>query len=419
MNKNMPTTTNIFIAMISGLIIGAVINKYTASEGVIQVVLVKGLIHILGQSYIRILQMLALPLVAVSLISAVCKINDINILGRIGIKSFVFYIVTTLLAVVPALLLVCVFSPGKGGVPGIINAPDYAPPHPLPLTDTLINIVPNNPFAAFAEGDILAIMFFVILFAIALLHTGEDSKSLVVSVEKINAVLVTMITLIMKFTLIGIFCLMAETASLQGFTIFLPIAGYFTVALGALLFHFFLTLSLLLLFLTKLNPITMINKMRPAHIIAFTTASSIATIPITQSTVQNKLGVSKKVAAFTIPLGASINMDGAATMQVIATLFIANVYNIDLEFIHYIMIIALTIIASIGTVGAPGQGLVMLAMILDQIGLPIEGIGLIIGADRILDMLRTVVNVHGDAVVACIVAHSENEIDRDIFNRDI
>jgi Na+/H+-dicarboxylate symporter len=262
----------------------------------------------------------------------------------------------------------------------------------------------------------LQIIFFVIVFAIAMLMTGDVGRQLAQSAEKLNEVMMKVVTLVMDFAPIGVFFLMARTFSEQGIGLVMPMIGYFSAVIICLLLHFFGTFSLLIALMAKLNPVTFIQKMRSAHIFAFSTASSNATIPINLQVAEKRLGVDNSIAAFTIPLGATINMDGTAIMQGVATVFIANVYAIDLSLSQYVTVIGMATLASIGTAGVPGVGLIMLAMVFNQVGLPVEGIGLIMGVDRVLDMLRTVVNITGDATVTCIIARGENALDDSIFN---
>jgi Na+/H+-dicarboxylate symporter len=224
------------------------------------------------------------------------------------------------------------------------------------------------------------------------------------------------VMLVMRFAPIGVFCLMGKTFAEQGISLIIPMIGYFVVVVSCLLIHSLGIYSVLLLLFARVNPLTFLKKMRSAQIFAFSTASSNATIPVTLKTVEQQLGVNRSTAAFTIPLGATVNMDGTAIMQGVATVFIANVYGIDLSFVQYLTIIAMSILASIGTAGVPGVGLIMLAMVFNQVGLPVEGIGLILGVDRLLDMVRTAVNVTGDATVTVIVARGEDEIDLSVFN---
>ncbi len=415
MIKKISITTKILLAMIFGLILGSVINAFFHEVALVQTYLVNGLFHVIGKAFVNALKMLVVPLVTFSLICGVCGIGDVNVLGRVGLKAFGFYIFTTGLAISMALLIAIMIAPGEG-FEQVTSTSAFTPKPSPPITDVFINIVPSNPINAFAEGNMLQIIFFVILFAIAMLMCGDIGKELHQLAEKLNEVMMKVVTLVMDFAPIGVFFLMAKTFSEQGLGLILPMIGYFSVVVLCLLIHAFGTLSLLLTIFAQLNPLIFIKKMRPAHIFAFSTASSNATIPITLQVVEKRLGVNNATAAFTIPLGATINMDGTAIMQGVATVFIANVYAIDLGVSDYLTIVGMSILASIGTAGVPGVGLIMLAMVFNQVGLPVEGIGLILGVDRLLDMVRTAVNVTGDATVTCIIARGENEIDETIFN---
>lgn len=401
--------------MASGLFLGSLINHYAADQAIIQNYFVHGLFHVIGSAFINALKMLVVPLVTFSLICGVCGIGDINVLGRVGLKSFLLYLLTTGLAITLALIVAITLAPGKDFIQQQAIDKFIAKPAP-PLADIFINLIPSNPIAAFAQGNMLQIIFFVILFSIALLMTGEIGRQLSDTAEKLNEVMMKVVTLVMDFAPIGVFCLMAKTFSEQGLALIVPMMGYFSVVILCLLLHALGTFSVLLAFFAKLNPLIFFTKMRPAHIFAFSTASSNATIPVTLYALEKRIGVNNTTAAFTVPLGATINMDGTAIMQGVATVFIANVYQIDLGISQYITIIGMSILASIGTAGVPGVGLIMLAMVFNQVGLPVEGIGLILGVDRLLDMMRTVVNITGDAMVTCIVARGENTIDDIIFN---
>lgn len=415
MSKKLSLTNKILIAMGLGLMLGSLINIFALHQAFIQTYVVNGLLHVIGSAFINTLKMLVVPLVTFSLICGVCGIGDINALGRIGLKSFMLYILTTAIAISLALAIAITLSPGKDFTQSVASSEFVAKKSP-PIAEVFINIIPSNPIAAFAQGNMLQIIFFVILFAIAMLMTGKIGKQLAASAEKLNEVMMQVVNLVMDFAPIGVFCLMAKTFSEQGFALIVPMIGYFSVVVLCLLLHALGTFSLLLTFFAKLNPLIFLKKMRPAHIFAFSTASSNATIPVTLQALEKRIGVDNTTAAFTVPLGATINMDGTAIMQGVATVFIANVYGIDLGITQYITIIGMSILASIGTAGVPGVGLIMLAMVFNQVGLPVEGIGLILGVDRLLDMIRTAVNITGDATVTCIVARGENTLDDAIFN---
>ena len=307
-----------------GLLFGSLINLFAQDIVFVQTYLVKGLFHVIGAAFINALKMLVVPLVTFSLICGVCGIGDVSVLGRVGIKAFAFYLLTTGMAISLALLVALLVSPGKNFVGATDVSSTFAPKPAPPLSEVFINIVPGNPVNAFAEGNMLQIIFFVILFAIAMLMTGEIGRQLASTAEKLNAVMMQVVTLVMDFAPIGVFFLMAKTFAEQGFNLILPMIGYFSVVIICLLLHGFGTLSLLVMFFAKLNPLMFIKKMRPAHIFAFSTASSNATIPVTLQVVEQRLGVNNSTAAFTIPFGATINMDGTAIMQGVATVFIAN-----------------------------------------------------------------------------------------------
>jgi Na+/H+-dicarboxylate symporter len=408
-------TTKILIAMVIGLLMGSLINAFGKDVAFIQTYLVHGLFHVVGAAFVNALKMLVVPLVTFSLICGVCGIGDVSVLGRVGFKALALFILTTAIAITLALSVAALIGPGKDFA-SAQPLSDFTPPPAPPVTDVLIHIVPDNPVRAFAEGDMLQIIFFVIVFGIAMLMSGDTGRQLAQSAERMNEVMMKVVTLVMDFAPIGVFFLVAKTFSEQGIGLIMPMIGYFSAVVFCLLLHFFGTYSLLIASMAKLNPLVFIRKMRSVHVFAFSTASSNATIPVNLQAAEKRLGVDNAIAAFTIPLGATINMDGTAIMQGVATVFIANVYDIDLSLSQYVTVIGMATLASIGTAGVPGVGLVMLAMVLNQVGLPVEGVGLIMGVDRVLDMLRTVANITGDAAVTCIVARGENALDEKIFN---
>ena len=282
----------------------------------------------------------------------------------------------------------------------------------------MIDIFPTNPIAAMAEGNMLQIIVFSILFGIALKSLGEAGSSLKNSFEVINNVILSLVRMLIELAPYGIFALLFSLFAVQGFGMIGDLAKYFFLLVFVLLFHGFVTYGSLLTLIGRLNPVQFFLKVRSLAVFAFSTSSSSATMPVTLETVKNKLGVNPSVGSFTVPLGATINMDGTAIMQGVATVFISQAYNIDLSLVDYLMVILTATLASIGTAGVPGVGLIMLAMVLQQVGLPVEGIALIIGVDRLLDMTRTAVNVCGDAMVSCLVAKSENEFKIGTFHSE-
>lgn len=402
--------------MFAGFVLGSGINIFLSDAWVIQEYFVDGLFHAVGSLFLNLLKMLVVPLVTFSLISGVCAIGDIQKLGRIGFKAFSLFVLTTALAVMLAISASLLLEPGKDFNLEIAVPEKFTIEVPRSLTETLVSIVPHNPVAAFAEGNMLQIIFFSVLFAVGLVMLNEQGRRLVDIFGKLNEVMMQVVKLVMQTAPYGVFALMANAFSSHGPGLILPMISYFGVVVLVLALHAVGTLMLLLKLLGGVNPWIFIQKIRAAQVFAFSTASSNATIPVTLGVVEKRIGVEKSIASFVVPFGATVNMDGTAIMQGVATVFIANVYGVELGLASYLMIIFMTVIASIGTAGVPGAGLVMLAMVFHQVGLPIEGIALIMGIDRLLDMLRTVVNVTGDAAVALIVARSEKGFSLEIYH---
>ncbi len=415
MKKKMTITTMILIWMVAGLIVGSAINAFAKDVAFIQDYLVNGLFHVTGAMFVNILKMLVVPLVTFSLICGVCGLGDINKLGRVGLKSLLLFMLTTALAISLAIGVAMIVGPGQGFE--LTEAvTEFNPPVAPPLTQVIIDLIPSNPIAAYAEGNMLQIIFFTILFAVCILMVGEAARPIAEGAERLNEVMMQVVTVVMHLAPYGVFALMAKTFALQGFALILPMMSYFLVVALVLLLHGAGTLMIILKLLGRVNPLIFLRKMRATQIFAFSTSSSNATIPVTLRTVEKRLGVDNSTASFVVPFGATINMDGTAIMQGVATVFIANVYGIELGLMGYLTVIGMAVLASIGTAGVPGVGLIMLAMVLNQVGLPVEGIALIIGVDRLLDMMRTAVNVTGDAAITTIVARSEDNVSMETFN---
>ncbi len=414
-NKKMSLTNKVLLGMILGIITGLIINLFHLNnpDSFINNYIVDGLFHVIGTLFINALKMLVVPLVIFSLICGVCGIGDIRMLGRVGGKSFVLYLLTTAIAIATAIFIAASFDIGSG-----MNIPassEFISKEAPALTQVLIDIIPTNPIKAMAEGDMLPVIFFSILLGISILLVGKKAKSIIEGAEIANEIMMKMVTIVMSVAPYAVFALIAKAVATLGLDLLASLAGYVSVLISALMFHLFITLMIILKLFSGLNPLTFLKKIRNVQIFAFSTASSNATIPVTMRTVTQRLGVDNSVAAFTVPFGATINMDGTAIMQGVATVFIANIYNVDLGITGYLTVILMSVLASIGTAGVPGVGLIMLSMVFTQVGLPIEGIGLIIGVDRLMDMIRTVVNVSGDAIVSTVVAKSEKKINLDIY----
>ena len=412
--EKMSLTTKVVIGMVLGLILGVVLN--VVDSPLINEHLVGGLFAMIGKMFINALKMLVVPLVVFSLICGVAGIGDIRLLGRVGGLAFALYIATTAIAITLAIALATIIGPGSGFDMSGISVAGLAAKQAPSVWDVFAAIIPTNPIAAFADGKMLQIIFYVIIIGIAALMLGDRSNDFVKACEYMNELMMKVVEIVMMFAPYGVFCLIAKTFAEQGIELFLPVIAYVVTLVSALFLHLFVTLMVMLRLLAGLDPFTFMKKIRPAQIFAFSTASSNATIPITFRCVTQRIGADNSVASFTVPFGATINMDGTAIMQGVATVFLANVYGIELGILGYLTVIGLAVLASIGTAGVPGVGLVMLTMVLSQVGLPIEGIAIILGVDRLMDMIRTVVNITGDAVVSTIVAKSQGKLDMDIFN---
>jgi len=405
-------SAKIFIAMIAGAIGGLILN-YAGNPGWSETWLIDGVFKVVGQIFISLLKMLVVPLVFISLVCGSSSLSDPTMLGRVGGKTIALYMLTTAIAVSLALGSAVIFEPGIGAEPVDVVAAEIA--EATPFTEVLINMVPTNPVAAMADGQMLPIIFFAVLLGISITLSKEVGVRVSDWFNDMNAIIMKLVTLVMRFAPYGVFSLIAILAATSNAADFVALGRYVGLVFAVLFVHALVVYPAIFWMFGRLNPLIFISKLRAAMLFAFTTASSNATIPVTLETVEKKIGVSNKIASFTVPLGATINMDGTAIMQGIATGFIAQFYGIDLTVSQYLMVVVMVILASIGTAGVPGVGLVVLAGVLSQVGLPAEGIALILGVDRLLDMTRTVVNITGDSMVTTIVAKSEGELDLDVF----
>ena len=411
----MSLTVKVLIGMAAGIVVGLAINLSgaNATGSIVNTYVVDGLFHVVGTMFINGLKMLVVPLVFFSLVCGVCGIGNIGMLGRVGGKAFALYMLTTAVAIGLSITIATLFGIGEGMQRDGAGA--FAGRESPPLSQVLINIIPSNPVRAMADGDMLPIIVFAILCGISMLMVGRKARSFVEGAEIANEIMMKMVMIVMAVAPYAVFALIGKALAELGFDLLTSLAGYVGVLVGSLFLHLFVTLMIVLKLFSGLSPGVFLRKMRSAQVFAFSTASSNATIPVTMRTVTERLGVSNSVASFTVPFGATINMDGTAIMQGVATVFIANVYMIDLSTGDYLTVIAMSVLASIGTAGVPGVGLIMLSMVFVQVNLPVEGIGLVLGVDRLMDMLRTAVNVSGDAAVSTIVAKSENRINVETF----
>lgn len=437
--KKMGLSTKIFIALLLGAILGICIHYVIPSSKFMDDVVVEGVLYVCGQGFIRLMQMLVVPLVFCSLICGSMAIGDTKTLGKVGVKTIGFYLLTTALAVSIALGTAYIIKPGSGfdiknedstKTEGSAEAGSQdgeeeeetkedtaaSTASNIKFSETILNMIPKNPIGSLAAGDMLPIIVFALFVGIMLAKLG--SKASVVSnfFSQFNDIMMEMTMAIMKVAPIGVFCLIARTFADVGFAAFKPMIKYMGNVTLALVIQCFVVYQILLFIFTRLNPIKFIKKFIPVMGFAFSTATSNATIPMSVDTLHKKMGVSKQISSFTVPLGATINMDGTSIMQGVAVVFISQAFNIPLSLPDLGTVVITATLASIGTAGVPSVGLITLAMVLNSVGLPTAGIALIMGIDRILDMLRTAVNITGDAVCTTIIAHQENAVDRDVFN---
>ncbi len=409
----MNLSARIFIGMIIGAVVGLILN-FMGNPEWSETWLTGGLFHVIGAIFVALLKMLVVPLVFVSIVCGSSALSDPKALGRVGGKAIGLYLLTTGIAVTLALTAAIIFKPGVGANPTAMEGTQVAAGKPF--TQVLIDMIPTNPVGAMADAQMLPIIIFSVLLGVSITLSGRKGQRVSDWFNDINHVIMKLVHIVMHVAPYGVFALIANLAATSSAGDFLAVGRYILLVFAVLFLHALVVYPTLLVTLGRLNPKTFLWKMRAAMMFAFSTASSNATIPVTLETVQDRLGVKNRVSSFTVPLGATINMDGTAIMQGIATGFIAQFYGIELTLAQYLMVVVMVIMASIGTAGVPSVGLVVLAGVLTQVGLPAEGIALILGVDRLLDMTRTAVNITGDAAVTTIVAVSENAIDLDVYN---
>ena len=409
--KKIGLTTKIFIALLAGAVFGIVLCYMVPSGHVKDDIIVEGILYVVGQGFIRLMKMLVVPLVFCSLVCGSMAIGDTKKLGTVGVRTLIFYLFTTALAITVALSVGNIINPGIGLDMSAIksNAAEVEEMAATSLSDTILNIIPDNPLNSLASGNMLQIIVFALIVGIILAKLGERTETVGNFFSQFNDIMMEMTMMVMSLAPVGVFCLIARTFANIGFSAFVPLAKYMVGVLLALAIQCFIVYLGLLKVFTGLNPFKFIKNFFPVMAFAFSTATSNATIPLSIDTLAKKMGVSKKISSFTIPLGATINMDGTAIMQGVAVVFAAQAFGIQLDVMDYLTVIGTATLASIGTAGVPSVGLVTLTMVFNSVGLPVEAIGLIMGIDRILDMTRTAVNITGDASCCIIVSNQESK----------
>jgi Na+/H+-dicarboxylate symporter len=398
----------IFIALTLGLVFGVVLNQTGNAD------LAKS-IKPVGDLFIRGIKMLIVPLIFVSLVTGVASLRDLSTMGRLSLKTIVLYLGTTSVAITIGLVLATIFEPGVGidlGAGKAVVAKE-APS----AVDTILGLVPTNPMAAFAEGNVLQIIVFAILVGISITLAGDAARHVRNFFESAAEVIYKLTSIVISFAPYGVFALMTWVAGTYGMDVLAPLAKVIAMVYLGCVVHALVVYVGLVKFLAGLNPVRYFQGAVEPMMVAFTSTSSSGTLPVTMMSCERNLGVSRSVSSFVLPLGATINMDGTALYQGVCAIFIAQAYGVDLNTSQYLTIILTATLASIGTAGVPGAGLIMLSLVLTSVGLPLEGVAIIAGIDRILDMARTALNVTGDCAVACVVASSEGQLDETVYNR--
>ena len=392
----MSLTKKILIGMTLGLALGVLFQVTDlVSNAFIDSYVLNGAIDAGGKIFVTLLKMMVVPLVFVSLVCGARSLGATGSVGRWGGKTIGLYLLTTALAVSFALMLALIVDPGLSASDdnsAALTFDAYQAKEAPSVKDTLINIFPANPIQAMAEGSMLQVIVFALLLGLALSRAGAAGDRIADFFADLNQVMMKLITMVIQLTPYGVFCLMVKLGATVGWVELGKVLAYFLTVASALILHGLIVYPSLLKVLTGINPLMFLRKMREPMLVAFSTSSSGATLPVTLRTVEHRIGVNNNVAAFAVPLGATINMDGTAIMQGVATVFIAQFFGYQLGVDALLMVVLTATLASIGTAAVPGVGLITLTLVLDQVGLPVEGIGLIIGVDRLLDMLRTVVN---------------------------
>ena len=418
--KKMSATKKILLSMLIGLVVGIGLH-YIVPDGFFKKsILIDGVFFLFGQGFVRLLQMLVVPLVFFSIGTGVMQMRDVSQFGRVAIRTLVLYLITTALAIAIALFIAKIFKPGVGM--NLAEATKSAAPaanaeEAPTLIETLVNIIPKNPIESLANGDMLQVIFWAFLSGIVIGKFGQELKLLEDFMNVGNDFMMKVTALVMKAAPIGVFALIARTFTDIGLGIVGPLLSFLGAVLSSMLILILLAYIPLISLTSKKSPSHFLKKVFPVYTFAFSSASSNATIPLTLSSCDT-LGIPREISSFTIPLGATINMNGTAIYQGCAVIFIANAYGIDLTFGNLVTVILTAVLSSIGTAGVPGSGMIMLSMVLSSVGLPVEGVSLIMSVERIVDMFRTALNVTGDVVSTFVSATAEKLVDQERYLSD-
>lgn len=388
--------TQILIAFVLAIIVGVIVGP--------SIEVVKPL----GDLFLRLIKFIIVPLVLASLVIGVAGTGDIKRIGRMGGITFAYYLITTAIAVLIGLILANIFKPGSGL--NLTISEEAAEPKEVPgAIDTLLNIIPTNPIQSLVDANMLQIIFFALFLGVAIALVGDRAKPVYDFFDGLAEIMYKITHIVMKVAPIGIFGLIAPVVGQYGASVLLPLIKLILVVYIGCILHALIVYSSSVKFLANYSPVKFFKGTLPASLVAFSSSSSSATLPITIQNTEENLGVSKKVSSFVLPLGATINMDGTALYQGVCVLFIAQFLGVDLSFTQQLIIVLTATLASIGTAGVPGAGLIMLTMVITAVGLPLEALALVAGVDRVLDMIRTSINVTGDASAAVVVQAFEDK----------
>lgn len=382
----------LFLGLIAGLVLGPKATVFT----------------IVGKIFINLLTMLVLIIIFSSLIVGICHMKDPQKLGRVGFRTIAFYFITTIFAITIAILLTYLIEPGANL--SLTDNSAVTSGKILTFYDFFLTLIPSNPFASFAQGNVLQVIIFAIFLGIAIILTGEKSKPLVQLFEAISHVMHKLTHIVMLIAPYGIFALMASTVGSVGFKVILPLFKLLLCNYTGCFFQLLIVFPLLIRYLAKLKVVPFFKGMKDAIVLAFSTSSSSATLPVSLECAQKHLGVSEDMSGFVLSLGSTVNMNGAAIGQAISAIFVAQAYGIELTLTKHIILVFISLFSAIGAAGIPGTGIIMLSLVLSVMGLPLDGIALVAGIDRLREMVSSVVNVLGDAAAAVVISKKEGEL---------
>lgn len=411
-------TSQLLLGLFLGIIFGGIMKLFPPGF-YIDDIIVNGLLRLLGTGFIELIKMTVMPLIFVSLVCGISSFSDSKKLGTVGIKTLLMFFITTVVSIIIAIILSFIFKPGVGlNISYLSSVGGYVPKEAKSIIDILIDIIPSNPIKAMSKGNLLQVLVFAAFFGVSLGSMGSRAESIIKVFNVVNECMMKIVFMIMSIAPIGVFALIANTIYSIGFESLLGILKMSGVVLLSLVLQAFIVYGVTYKYFTRLSFRKFLSKYTKVAGVAFSTSSSNSALPFSMQMME-EMGVKKSIYQFVLPIGATINMAGTAIMQGVSTVFIAQAYNLSLPFQSILTITITAVFASVGAAGVPGVGMIMMAMVLESVGLPVEGIALIIGFDRVLDMFRTIVNVMGDCICSVVVAYSEKDMDMEKYNFNV